>query len=211
MSPNDGDSNGKHSCSQSRLEELIANAKTGSDSALGKALAACGPGLLRVARRGIGPRLRGVVGASDIVQDTFVNATKAFRVFRGGQANEFWNWLRRILSNRLAEIARKGGRRRNGVPHVSLDGLSEPLNHRALADESSPSSIAGGQEFAELIRAGLARLSERDQQVLHLRFDDGLSFPQIGEKLDLSEDAARMLFTRAVERLRRELPDRIQS
>jgi RNA polymerase sigma factor (sigma-70 family) len=110
------------------------------------------------------------------------------------------------LANRLAEIARRTGHPTNGHVAGSLNSTDSGFIQVALGEQSSPSSIAANREFSELIRAGLMRMSPRDRQVLCLRFDDQLTFTQIGDQLGLREDAARMLFNRAVKRLRRELP-----
>jgi RNA polymerase sigma-70 factor, ECF subfamily len=188
-----------------RLEMLIAAAKTGSDTALGRALNECRPRLLQVARRGLSPALRHIVGASDVVQDTFVNATKAFRVFRGERAGQFRNWLRRILANRIAEVVRRESGVRTDAPQALDNGGPRRVDALASEDQESPCGIAGTNEVGSLIRMALSRLPERDQQVLKLRFDEELSFSEVGKRLELSEDAARMLFMRAVNRLRREL------
>jgi RNA polymerase sigma-70 factor (ECF subfamily) len=188
-----------------RLEELIAAAKTGSDSALGGALTACQARLLGAARSRLTPALRSLVGASDLVQDTFVNATKAFQVFRGERASQFLNWLRRILFNRIAQVARREQERKDDGVQIAGNDVSRRLSAFVPADEASPSGIAGSEEIGALIRVALAKLPERDQQALHLRFDEALNFAQIGERLKLTEDAARMLFGRSVVRLRREL------
>ena len=208
MSSHGGGSSGRSAESEARLEGLIDRAKSGSTSALGRALNACRPRLLRAARRAVARRLRPVVGASDIVQETFVNATRAFHVFRGSRASEFVQWLHRILANKLAEVARRG-KSQNDLAQVPLDDSIEPLQYRSSDSPASPSSIVGSQEFTDMIAAGLARLPERYQQVLHLRFSDGLNFPQIGERMNLSEDGARMLFSRAVKRLRKKIPPKL--
>jgi RNA polymerase sigma-70 factor (ECF subfamily) len=189
-----------------QLEKLLATAKSGSDSALGQALTACHPDLLKAAQRALSLEMRPTVGASDVVQDTFVNATKGFPEFRGGRAAEFTAWLRAILTRRIAEIARRKKVNANGVPPETLLSVTAARNRARPRAEPSPSSIVSTEEYSQLIRAALGRLNERDQQVLQLRFRDGLSFVQIGAALELSEDGARMLFTRAVERLRREMP-----
>jgi RNA polymerase sigma-70 factor, ECF subfamily len=205
MSSDGGQSSGRPAESEARLEEQIDRAKRGSTSALGRALNACRPRLLRAARRAVAHRLRPVVGASDIVQETFVNATRAFRVFRGSRASEFVNWLHRILANKLAEVARRE-KSTSDAARVPLEALTEPWRNRSNEGSDSPSSIVGNQEFSDMIVAGLARLPERYQQVLDLRFSDGLNFPQIGERMNLTEDGARMLFSRAVKRLRKKMP-----
>lgn len=204
MQSNGSNSQARRADNDARLQESIAQAKTGSNSALGRALNLCRPRLLQSARKSLGRRFRSQAGASDVVQDTFVNATKGFGNFRGQYVGEFVSWLCTILSCRLAEIARRTGRASGDPRHEWGNDFVEPLPRHLVADGSSPSSIAGHQEYAELIRTGLARMSQRDQQVLGLRFEDGLTYLQIGERLGLSEDAARMLFTRAVKRLKRD-------
>jgi RNA polymerase sigma-70 factor (ECF subfamily) len=202
MSASNGKSKSNAGHDGSRLEAFIARAKSGSTSALGRALDVCRPQLLRSARRGVGRKLRPLTGASDVVQDTFVNATRGFTRFRGARAGEFVRWLRTILAHRLAEIARR----------ATAAGLetSDPNGAELVARQSpdpgpSPSSLASDQEHAELIRAALLELGERDRQALRLRFEEGLTFRQMGLELKVSEDAARMLFARAVKRLRRRM------
>jgi RNA polymerase sigma-70 factor, ECF subfamily len=194
------------STSREQLELPLGAAKSGSDSALGRALETCRPRLLYVARRVVARRLQPRVGASDLVQDTFVNATKSFRAFKGKQASDFLSWLRKILFNRLAEISRQGGRYGASALQVSLQSADDPAKRRSLNEELSPSKIAAKEEVGQLIQAAVMRLPERHQKVLRMRYNDCLSFLQIGQQLGLTEDGSRMLFMRAVKRLKRELP-----
>jgi len=196
---------GRHDSSQ--IGSLLARAKTGSTSALGRMLDLCRPQLLRTARKEVANRLRFETSGSDVVQDALVNAAKGFGRFRGQHATEFIGWLRAILTHRLAEIARRTDRRNNCRTGELVNGAVEGLSQFVIDKQESPSTIVGNQEYSELIRAALVRMSRRDQEVLRLRFEDQLTFPQIGKGLGLSEDAARMLFRRAVRRLQRELPD----
>jgi RNA polymerase sigma-70 factor, ECF subfamily len=191
--------------SKSDLKHLLAAAKEGSDSALGRALSVCRPGLLLAAQKAISPRLRRVFGASDIVQDTFVNATRGFASFRGQRASEFVNWLGKILSNRLSQIVRRYGRGANGNAAVMNRGAT--VDGRRCDEEPSPSGVAEIEELARLVQIGLSRLCERDQQILHLRLGDGLKFAQIGEGLGISANGARLSFLRATQRLRAQLPE----
>jgi RNA polymerase sigma-70 factor (ECF subfamily) len=51
----------------------------------------------------------------------------------------------------------------------------------------------------------MARLSGDHHAVLRLRYWEGLSFPEIGQRLGRSTDAVRKLWYRAVERLQEEM------
>jgi RNA polymerase sigma-70 factor (ECF subfamily) len=55
------------------------------------------------------------------------------------------------------------------------------------------------------VRAALARLSPERRQVIVLRFVDGLSAREIGDVLERSEGAARVLLHRALRDLAAEL------
>lgn len=60
-------------------------------------------------------------------------------------------------------------------------------------------------EQRQSIERALQRLTSRHEQAIRLRNDLGLSFAEMGVALGCSEDAARMLWVRAVEKLGREL------
>jgi RNA polymerase sigma-70 factor (ECF subfamily) len=66
-----------------------------------------------------------------------------------------------------------------------------------------PSAAADRNEKRAWIRLALELLDTADRDVVLLRQWDGLSFAEVGERLGIREDAARMRFERAVARLAR--------
>src|SRR4051794_33646249 len=88
------------------LDALLPAARAGSADALGAALEACRLYLLAVADRELHTDLRAKGGASDIVQDTFLEAQRDFDHFHGASAADLRAWLRRLLLNNLANFAR---------------------------------------------------------------------------------------------------------
>ena len=64
-------------------------------------------GLLRIARREVPNALRGKASASDLVQQTFLEAVRDFAQFQGSTVAELRAWLRRILRNNLANLTRR--------------------------------------------------------------------------------------------------------
>src|SRR5260370_40490207 len=69
-------------------------ARAGSADALGRALEACRGYLLQIARRELGPDLQAKCGASDLVQQTFLEANRDFSYFHGATENEWRARLR---------------------------------------------------------------------------------------------------------------------
>ena len=74
-----------------------------------------------------------------------------------------------------------------------------------IEDLSTPSKQMRVMERQTVIEKGLKELSDRDQSVLRMRHEEGLSFVEIGKVLDVSGDAARMLWGRAIDGLKTNL------
>ena len=127
------------------VEGTIRRARGGSDSALGQLLEAYRPYLLLVANRELPPDLRVKVGASDLVQETFLDAQRDFPRFRGSTERELLAWLRRILLTNLALVGRqfRDTEKRQLDREVPLATASPAELLDALIDwDESPSSIA---------------------------------------------------------------------
>jgi RNA polymerase sigma-70 factor (ECF subfamily) len=178
---------------QSARDEELAAAKGGDSAARWRALEACRDYLRLVVRRGRLSEAAGVQSTSDLVQGTFVDAWRQFSKFRGGSPVQLRAWLKAILIH-----AAYNARRRTGLAQFG----SWRTARVAPASTSSPSQAAQRKSAGEALDAALEALSERHRAVIHLRLWDRLSFVEIGARMDLSEDAARMLYGRALAKLR---------
>jgi RNA polymerase sigma-70 factor (ECF subfamily) len=187
---------------------LLAAARGGSREALGNALEAWRRYLLAIAEGQLDADLRGKGGASDLVQETFLEAQRDFERFRGSSPDELRAWLRQVLLNNVGAFTRRfraTSKRSVGLEVVihagrSSAGPGEPL----AASNLSPSGIAIEREQASALRRALERLPDDYKRVVVLRFEEGRSFDEIGDLTDRSPDAARKVWARAMERLRHE-------
>jgi RNA polymerase sigma-70 factor (ECF subfamily) len=189
---------------------LLAEARSGSGEALGRLLDGCRGYLLQIARQELDPDLSAKGGGSDIVQETFLEAQRDFGRFHGTSEDELLAWLRRLLLNNLANFRRRyraAGKRQVGreVP-LEADGSSDlGLAGGLAAHTPSPESDVLRQERGREVAAALARLPEDYRQVLLLRYQEQLGFPEIARRLGRSENAVQKLWARAVERMQREI------
>jgi RNA polymerase sigma factor (sigma-70 family) len=174
-------------------DEEFAAAKGGDPAARWRALEACRDYLRLVVRRGRLTEDAGVQATSDLVQGTVVDAWGQFSKFRGQSPVQLRAWLRTILVHASLKARRRAGARRL---------VSWPTADIAPATNPSPSQAAQRKAAGKALDAALAELSERHRTVIHLRLWDRLSFGEIGERMDLTEDAARMLYGRALGKLR---------
>jgi len=188
---------------------LLVAARRGDRTALGQLMELFRPYLLSIANEEIAGSIQPKGGPADVVQDTFLEAQRLLDRFHGSQGEEFRAWLRAILLHKLSELHNHffAVQKRELNREQSLDDSSEGVRMRDLVpdDQTSPSGALSRKEEKERVERALQRLSEVHQQVIRWRTWEGLTFAEIGARLQRSEDAARMLFGRALERLAEEL------
>jgi RNA polymerase sigma-70 factor (ECF subfamily) len=179
-------------------------ARQGDVRALGDLLQSFQPYMRAIVRGFLDEGLQARIDDSDLVQNSFLEVQRSFADFRGGTVAEFAVWLRRT-------VIRSAGRTLRGLQAEKCDPHREqPAEDLAglLADSgSSPSAQAIRQEQAARVLEALARLSADMQQVLLGRHVDGLPHAAIAQRLDRSEAAVRVLYVRALDRLRELHPD----
>jgi RNA polymerase sigma-70 factor (ECF subfamily) len=190
------------------MARRLAAARAGSDEMLGQVLEACRGYLLLVAQGELGPDLRAKGGASDLVQETFLEAQRDFAQFRGATADELRAWLRQLLLHNVANFARRyRAAKRHAGREVALDpgGSSADPAGGVAADAPTPSALVMAEEQAQALHDALGRLPEDYRRVILLRYQDRHPFEEIARRMDRSPAAVRTLWSRAVRRLRQEM------
>lgn len=199
------------SVTETDVEELLRLAHGGDIAALGRLLELYRGYLTLLTRLQIGRRLQGKVDASDLVQDTFLEAHRHFAQFRGSVEAELVSWLRQILAGLLANLVRKfcGTQRRDirleRQLADELDQSSRTLDRGLAAPHSTPSQRAVRREQAVLLADALERLPPDYREVIILRHLEGLSFAEISGRMGRSVDSVKNLWARALAQLRRVL------
>jgi RNA polymerase sigma-70 factor (ECF subfamily) len=192
-------------------EQLLANARRGDGDCLGAILELYRNYLHLLARTQIDLHLRGRASPSDAVQQTFLQACANFADFRGGSEKELLGWLRRILVNTLAQMVEKEvkARKRDARREVSmeqlvrdLEGSSEAFEAALVSPHSSPSERAEQRELAARVADQLARLPADYREVIVLRNLEGLPFEEVAHRMGRKSGAVRVLWLRALDRLR---------
>lgn len=192
------------------LRRLIDACRDGHADAFGRLFESFRNHLLFLAKQELPPGLRGKLGASDLVQETAFDAQSDFRSFRGSTPEECLAWLRAILKHNVIDAVRryKTAQKRAARVEFSLDTPQGKREGENLAmPRGIPENSAMRREDASALASTIIRLSPDHQEVLRMRHWEGLSFIEIGNRLDRSPDAARKLWYRALERLQSELPD----
>ncbi|MFO1005157.1 MAG: sigma-70 family RNA polymerase sigma factor [Planctomycetaceae bacterium] len=161
--------------------------------------------LLATATQELGQLLKSKGGASDLVQDTFLNATRDLHHFAGQTPGDFRSWLRSILRRNLLNFRRRyldTAKREAGreVPFgSSLDAVCPD------GKIPSPSRVVMQSELKASLQAAIQTLPQAYQRIIELRSIRQLPFEDIARQLNSSAEASRKLWCRAVEALQTEL------
>jgi RNA polymerase sigma-70 factor (ECF subfamily) len=189
-------------------ESLLNAARHGEAERFGELLERYRHYLRLLARIQIGQRLQSKIDASDIVQETFLEAHRHFVNFRGATEAELIAWLKQILAGNLANLLRRyiGTQARDVLLEReiadAIDRSSMALDAAFVARCSSPSHEVSQREQAVLLANALEALPEDYREVIILRHFEGLTFPKVAERMGRSVDSVEKLWLRAVTRLR---------
>jgi RNA polymerase sigma factor (sigma-70 family) len=162
-----------------------------------------------VADRQLGADLRAKADASDLVQDTFLDALLDYRRFAGLNEDGCKALLIRMMLNNLRSLAKRYrvSRKREICREISIERFE--LEHGFGLDfpgrDLSPGESAVTDEDVQRLKAILARLPERDKVAVTWRSRDNRTYREIGEHLGCSAVAARKLCLRSLRKLRREM------
>jgi RNA polymerase sigma-70 factor, ECF subfamily len=132
--------------------------------------------------------------AEDLTLEVFIGALEQKHLARL-QEGEQLAWLRRVAHNKLIDRYRRATRH----PIGRLDDLLE----RGLADDAAnPEQVMLRRETYTQLHQAVQTLSPLQQQLLRLRYGDGLRFTEIAVLLNKREDALRKLLSRTLVTLR---------
>lgn len=189
------------------LRALLDRAQAGSNSALGRLLQVHRDYLLRLADLELGSDLCVKMSASDVVQESCLEAQRDFRQFSGTSPAEFRHWLRRLVLNNVSNV----GRRFRGTDKRDIqreeggrDIEQMPANSSRQGDSSVSAGVSLREQLA-LLRLAVSNLPPHYGQVIQWRNYDRLTFEEIGRLMGRSAEAARKVWARAIEKLQLEL------
>ena len=162
------------------------------------------PQLTWIATNAISRQWQAKVAVSDIIQDTFVEATQKLSQFSGTTIAEFNAWLRIVLTNNLRDAHRKyvDAQMRSVDRETSLRSCGVEA---FTATDPSPSRAAETNEFDRELHRAIQRLGEIDRRIVNLRYQQKLTFPQIGSRLAMNADTVRERWARILIVLQRRL------
>ena len=152
-------------------------------------------------------RLRGKLDASDIVQQTMLQAHKARHQFQGENDKQRAAWLRQILTRNLLHATRDMTRdkrdvRREQAMQAAVDQTSMRLEQLLSGDEQTPSiKVQRGEQLLRMAHA-IEELPEAQREALLMHYLEQKSLTEIAEQLNKTRGSIAGLVRRALATLR---------
>ena len=157
--------------------------------------------------------LQARLDASDIVQDTLLEAYRKRDQFEGGEdPRQLAGWLRQLLSCNLIDALRTQQReqrdvRREQALQQELDESALGLDQLLAADESSPSQKLE-KRFREVrVANAIEALPVHQRDAIVMRYFQKLSLEDIATQLQKTRPAAAGLLKRGLATLRERLSE----
>ena len=190
--------------------ELLDRAVRGDPDSLGRLLEAQRVALHRLAERQLEGRIAVRVDASDIIQQTFLEAYRSFPQFTGRDIRELTAWLRSILEHKIAGAIRDHAllQKRDVSRERSMDDSHRggaSLKQDLDANLTTPSQKAIRGEQANRLAQALAALPDDQREAVRLRHLEGWALAEIAVRVGRSSAATAGLIKRGMKALRRRL------
>lgn len=180
-------------------EILLRRIRSGDAEARQVLYDRCLPALLRWAHGRLPQYARSANDTEDLVQTTLLRALRHLDDFKASGSGAFLAYLRQILLNEVRHEIRS--QRRHGGAHLAVEDVE-------LVDEGkSAVEMLVSEQRLRAYENALATLSRRQQELLVLRIEFGLSWQEIALETGASPDAVRMTATRALQRMAETIGD----
>ncbi len=146
--------------------------------------------------------------ADDVVQETLVEAFRRIRSLDARGSAAFFAWLKSVAKSKFLNLIEAQQTLKRGGGHVRVvqTSASTETSTSGLdnipAEQTRLSVMLYRKESLEAIAGALGELDILDRELIDLRFQKGLTFGEIAEKLSSGESAVKMAIHRILKKLR---------
>ncbi len=160
-----------------------------------------------IAQASLGSVLRRKVDASDVVQQTLMQAYEKQDDFRGDDEATRMAWVKRILKNKIIDFARQWqGARRDARRDVALEQIVDDsivrINDFLAASQTSPSQHAARQEELLQLPAALDQLPADLRDVIVMHHLQGMKLREIAGQIGCDETTVGRRLMRGLKHLK---------
>jgi RNA polymerase sigma-70 factor (ECF subfamily) len=194
----------------SETDRLLRRAGEGDEASWGALLTRHADRLRRMVALRMDQRLQGRIDPSDVIQESYLEASRHLAEYLRDPSLPFFLWLRGIAGNKLRELHRHhlATQLRDAGREVSIyrgtlpEATSAALAARLMGHETRPSEAAVRAEVKVRLQEALNSMDPIDREVLALRHFEQLTPAETARVLGIKEKAGGMRYVRALRRLK---------
>lgn len=188
---------------------LLDRYQGGDESVVGDLFQLHRSRLKRMVQVRLSPRIRSCVDASDVLQDTLMQASRHLDEYLNKPPMPFFIWLRWLTSQQIKQChrfhldAQKRSAKKNQAFNNVANSLSEVLAVQFA--QSTPSKIASKKEMIAIATGVLDQLKSTDREILCMRHFEHLTNTEVAAALEIDPSNASTRYVRALSKLRKAL------
>ena len=191
------------------VESLLGHIGDGDSEALDRLMRKYRPYLRLLAFRAMNRMFVGKFDASDVAQQTCLDACNKMDQFRGETEAEFNVWISTILRHNLSSFKREYTTQKRDVRRESpIETGGEEVAvmwHEPQGDRGPVSRVILGEE-ALILAHGLSKIDKELCEVITLRFINGFTNVEIGNRLGMTRAEIAGRIRKGLAQLREHLP-----
>ncbi len=147
-------------------------------------------------------RLAARFDASDVIQESYIRAKQRLQAYLDSPTIPPVVWLRIVCKQILTESIRKN-LRMSRSPEFEVYNTGDQLIVERIADSlHSVTDAMARKELLGIVSEILATLDRTDREIIEMRHNEGLTFPEIAELIDLKMETAKKRYYRAIDKFR---------
>ncbi|MCE2753160.1 MAG: sigma-70 family RNA polymerase sigma factor [Pirellula sp.] len=162
------------------------------------------PLLKAIVSRKIDKELGGKADASDVLQDALSAAQANIEQMATKTPREFRGYLRRVLMTKIQDLKRRflKSQKRDVHRELNAEDISSDEFRQIADNDGSPLDLLIDEEHFRRVMQAIGDLPPEIQKVLAWRFEQDMTYEEIGKKLGRTKDDVRMLMQRCIARLK---------
>ena len=162
------------------------------------------PLLKAIVSRKIEKELDGKADASDVLQDALSAAQANIEQMATKTPREFRGYLRRVLMTKIQDLKRRflKTQKRDVHRELTAEDISSDEFRQIADNDGTPLDLLIDEEHFRRVMQAIGDLPPEIQKVLAWRFEQDMTYEEIGKKLGRTKDDVRMLMQRCIARLK---------
>lgn len=190
--------------------KLVSQLNSGDDAVLADLFSHYHERLKRIVRFRLDHRLAGRISESDVIQESYLSASKRVDHFRGKEDLPFFVWLRLVVNQQMADLHRQHlqAEKRDVRKEISLERPAiSPHTSLAMAAQLVGRATSASRAYSRIERIAkledaLNHMEPIDREVIALRHFEELTNSEVAKVLDIDEQASSKRYVRAMKRMK---------